>query len=396
MATKNLGTLQAGQTVTITGKYKAKESDMGKTDLVNTVTAKSGNLTASASSAAATMEAVRYDLDATKTQSNTPANGTAFADGETVAWDIKITNTGNQTLNELAIKENLSGATLPDGAVVTVSPKSSSTKRAQYTIKNDDLFRDDMRNSVDISNNKIAKSNVYSPYIKIDVGKPRTLYVYVYDEDTLYFTHKKTADHGDHILNAEYTIYAETEFSSTLYVPWYKDYNNKINKIISDNILAPYSLSNYFSSCRYISDLSELAKWDTRYVENMDYLFSSLTMKSLKGLEKWDVSSVKSMIVLFYNEIYLDDLSAISEWKTSNVTNMRSMFSGCKLLESVEPLANWDVSHVESMRQMFNYLSKVNTFEPLNGWNVSSVTDHDYMFGGTTGTLPTWGVNWRE
>lgn len=393
MATKNLGTLQAGQTVTINGKYKATESDMGKTDLVNTVTAKSGNLTASASSSAATMEAVRYALDATKTQSNTPANGTAFAEGETVTWDIKMTNTGNQTLSSLAITEKLSGATLPDGASATLSPKSSATKRAQYTIKIDDLSREDIRNSVDIANNHVAKSNVYSPYIRIEVGKPKTLYVYVYDEDTLYFTNEKKTNHGEHILSSEYTIYAEEEFANNLYVPWY-EYRSKINKIMSDNILAPYYISHYFNYLYRITDISELSKWDTRYVKKTELLFYGMQFESIQAIEKWDTSSVEDMRSMFSGCNKLNDISALSGWKTSSLKAMNGTFYGLTGIESVEPLANWDVSHVETMNQTFQRCNKVKTFAPLNGWNISSVTSHDYIFADTTGTRPTWGVNW--
>lgn len=166
MATKNIGTLQPGQTVTLTGTYKAAESDMGKTDLINTVTAKSGVATASAKSAAAKMEAVRYAFDATKTQNNTPADGTAFDEGETVIWDIKATNTGNQTLSGLKITEKLTGAVLPFGDTLSdIAPKGSATKQAQYKIANDDLGREDLRNVVDIANAKTSKSNVYSPFI---------------------------------------------------------------------------------------------------------------------------------------------------------------------------------------------------------------------------------------
>lgn len=165
MATKNIGTLQPGQTVTLTGTYKATESDMGKTDLINTVTAKSGVATASAKSAAAKMEAVRYAFDATKTQTNQPEDGKAFDKDETIIWDIKATNTGNQTLSGLKITEKLAGAVLPFGdTLADIAPKGSATKQAQYTVISSDLRSENLRNAVDIANAKTSKSNVYSPF----------------------------------------------------------------------------------------------------------------------------------------------------------------------------------------------------------------------------------------
>lgn len=175
MANKTISSIPAGQSVTLTGTYKATESDMGKTDIVNTVTAKNTIVSAQASSAAATMEAVRYSFDATKTQTNTPADGEAFGEGETVIWDIKATNTGNQTLSGLKITENLTGALLPSGNTLTdIKPRGSATKQAQYTIESSDLIRGSVRNNVSISNDKAIQSSVYSPYAIVKNKLPQT------------------------------------------------------------------------------------------------------------------------------------------------------------------------------------------------------------------------------
>lgn len=168
MANKNIGTLQPGQKVTITGKYKATEADMGKADIINTVTARSGTVTAQGASTAAAMEAVRYGLEATKEQTNRPADGEAFTAGETVNWDIKATNTGNQTLTGLEITEKLSGVVMPDGSTFgNIPPKGSATKRAQYNISKSDYDREDLRNVADIKNDKVYKSNIYSPFVVV-------------------------------------------------------------------------------------------------------------------------------------------------------------------------------------------------------------------------------------
>lgn len=243
MANKNIGTLQPGQKVTITGRYKATEADMGKTDVVNTVTARSSGFSSTGASAAATMEAVRYAFDATKTQSNQPADGKAFDIGETVTWDIKATNTGNQTLRDLTISELLTDATIKDGAMVqTIAPKESAIKQAQYVIKGTDFGREDLRNSVNISNDKVSKSNVYSPFV---IVKKNEVYLeflygsynggggatngayYRHDEASTLFSVVKDSEYD---LRTNFTSYNDIGFAMTFFtnpeVYYYRKNNN--------------------------------------------------------------------------------------------------------------------------------------------------------------------------
>ena len=61
-----------------------------------------------------------------------------------------------------------------------------------------------------------------------------------------------------------------------------------------------------------------ISKWNTKYITNMDYIFSNSTFND--DISNWNVSNVTSMKNMFscnYNFNY-----DISKWNVSNVENM--------------------------------------------------------------------------
>lgn len=142
---------------------------------------------------------------------------------------------------------------------------------------------------------------------------PRDINVYLYDNETLYFTHNDVKDHGSHTLTNSWVIAPDSVYSGWVPAPWASNREN-ITTIISDRVVAP-------KSCAY----------------------------------------------LFYSCTALTDISGLSNWTTSLVTRMDSMFQLCTSIPS---------------------------FAALNKWDVSNVTSHTNTFASTTGTRPSWGVNW--
>lgn len=74
----------------------------------------------------------KVDADAnwkvTKTVTNLPSRG-YFRSGETAEFDIKVENTGNQTLNDIVVADLLSGAELKAGSGYTLNARRYSNNR---------------------------------------------------------------------------------------------------------------------------------------------------------------------------------------------------------------------------------------------------------------------------
>ena len=71
-----------------------------------------------------------------KTITNTPANGTAFAAGETANFNITVTNTGNTTLTNVHVTDAMTGL---DTYIDSVAPGATATVTTSYTVTQADV-----------------------------------------------------------------------------------------------------------------------------------------------------------------------------------------------------------------------------------------------------------------
>ena len=180
----------------------------------------------------------------------------------------------------------------------------------------------------------------------------------------------------------------------------------------SNNVYLNPDSSNMFNALTYVSDLSGIKGFNTKFVKNMDGILASDYNQSLKdfddlanwntsnvtnmswalggwcslenidGIKNWDTSNVTNMSFMFGNmdvgSSRITDLSALANWNVSNVINMECMFCGCQVT-SLSALASWNVSNVTKMSQMF-YSCPITDASGINDWDISKVTDFTYMF----------------
>ena len=92
-------------------------------------------------------------------------------------------------------------------------------------------------------------------------------------------------------------------------------------------------------SLKYLPDISY---WDTKYVVNMNNMFSycnSMTscesLRSLPDISKWNTKNVKNMSYMFMDFSSLESLPDISKWDFNNEVIMNHMFDGCNSLKSL-------------------------------------------------------------
>lgn len=157
-------TLGRGDSVTYTYSYKVTEADLGKF-LVNAATAtgkdSNGNDATPGSDEADPIptDDLEPNLSVTK-----EAHLTSAAVGDTISYTITVTNTGNQTLNNIEVTDDLTQETWE---IKTLAPgKTSKELTTTYTVKVSDLVKG---NVVNTATAKADNGTTASGTAKVDV-----------------------------------------------------------------------------------------------------------------------------------------------------------------------------------------------------------------------------------
>jgi len=114
-----------------------------------------------------------WNMSMTKNVINIPARG-YFRVGEEAVFRIRITNTGNQTLNSVIVNDTLNGAVLKPGNGYTVNADGSATIstlgigesvdiEATYTVTRNDLFNRSFQNTAEATSGTVNKSVISDP-----------------------------------------------------------------------------------------------------------------------------------------------------------------------------------------------------------------------------------------
>ena len=136
----------AGETVTATATYKITEADIANGSFVNTVKVEfEGGKSFENTDTVITVDPVRSYTLTKKSSESTHENG-MFKAGETIHYTLTVTNTGNQTLENVEITDtlnaagtisNIQGADSKQDGKVTIFTISSLASKAEATITYD-------------------------------------------------------------------------------------------------------------------------------------------------------------------------------------------------------------------------------------------------------------------
>ena len=140
----------------------------------------------------------------------------------------------------------------------------------------------------------------------------------------------------------------------------------------------PYTMSNMFTSCSNLTDISALADMDISEVTGLNGLFEYCSsLSNINALENWDVSKVTNMCAMFSQCASLTNTDAIKNWNTPKLTNLERTFAYCSSLTSVD-ISGWDLSNVTNMSYMFSYYN--NLTEVRMGGPIRSDVNATNMF----------------
>jgi len=146
-----------GETITTTATYTITEADILAQEFVNTVTAAVGNITKTATDTvtADEIDDLDGDLNVVKTVTSTgTAEGGKYKAGETVTYEITVSNDGNVTLSNIVVTDTLSNGSkvtfgeMPEGAtlnadntvsIATLAVGDEVVLTATYTVTQADV-----------------------------------------------------------------------------------------------------------------------------------------------------------------------------------------------------------------------------------------------------------------
>ena len=160
------GTLAVNEEKSFTVEYIVTEADLLKESISNKVTAeadeieytyyegeieKTGKATPKGEAEVGdrTDDATASTIS-TKTTTSTPANGKGYALGETITYDIVVTNDGNLTVTDIEVVDNLEGAEIKAGSgydvvngkavIAELKPGESVTVKVEYVVTEADIL----------------------------------------------------------------------------------------------------------------------------------------------------------------------------------------------------------------------------------------------------------------
>ena len=173
------GTLAVNEEKSFTVEYIVTEADLLKESINNKVTAEADEIeytyyegeTEKTGKATPKGEAqvgdrtddAKASTISTKTTTSTPANGKGYALGETITYDIVVTNDGNLTLTDVEVTEKLAGAVIKassdytvSGSVATIAelkPGQTVIVNVEYVVTEADILAGSVKNVATVKGN---------------------------------------------------------------------------------------------------------------------------------------------------------------------------------------------------------------------------------------------------
>ena len=173
------GTLAVNEEKSFTVEYIVTEADLLKESINNKVTAeadeieytyyegeteKTGKATPKGEAEVTdNTDAASASFTSTKTTTSTPKNEKGYALGETITYEIKVTNDGNLTLTDVEVTEKLAGAVIKassdytvSGSVATIAelkPGQTVIVNVEYVVTEADILAGSVKNVATVKGN---------------------------------------------------------------------------------------------------------------------------------------------------------------------------------------------------------------------------------------------------
>ena len=167
--------LAPGAEETFTASYTVTEKDILAGSVVNEATAKgtspdpeNPDVPVDPGKKEDPTDPANGHLSITKTTTSTPANGSAYALGETITYQITVKNDGNLTIKDIEVTDELTG-NIGDKAwkIDSLSPDESKVFTAEYKVTEADILKGEVHNEATA---KGKNPDPEKPEVPVDPG----------------------------------------------------------------------------------------------------------------------------------------------------------------------------------------------------------------------------------
>ncbi len=146
---KKIGSLAPGQEISIETSYTVTEKDIVNGGVTNN--AKADGTTDDPDNPDVPAEDDTFSptdpssphMKVEKTVTNKPEDGKGYNVGEKITYDIKVTNDGNVTLNNVKVTDDLTGFS---SMIAALAPGASETFNTEYTVTEADVIKGSVKN----------------------------------------------------------------------------------------------------------------------------------------------------------------------------------------------------------------------------------------------------------
>ena len=195
--------------------------------------------------------------------------------------------------------------------------------------------------------------------INVDVKRKGKIKLYVNGTKAYVLSDRKIYANPD----CFHTFYELTELTSV-------DFSNFDAGIVTN-------MRGMFRGCTKLTEVKNISSWDTKNVEDMEFLFRDCPSLVSLDLSGWNTAKVKILYGTFYNCSGLTSLD-VSGWNTAAVNNIGDTFYGCSSLISLD-VSKWNVDKVTQMHYIFYNCYSLTSLD-LSSWNTAGVTDMSGTF----------------
>ena len=148
-----IGEIPVNGSVTVKAKYTIQQKDIDAGSLTNTAAVTDpGDAESQPQKPSVNVPLGCPSLTVSKTSSK-PANGNVFALGEKIYYEITVTNSGNVSIENITVKDDLTGDAW---SIAKLGPGASDTRTVEYVVKSSDIVNGQVRN--------VATASAPNPY----------------------------------------------------------------------------------------------------------------------------------------------------------------------------------------------------------------------------------------
>lgn len=139
-------------------------------------------------------------------------------------------------------------------------------------------------------------------------------------------------------------------------------------------------LTEAFSHCNNLREITGLEYWDTSRVDNANGMFSGCSKLKKIDISNFNFTKCHYIINFFAGCTNLEEINGLEKLGHTKAVSLTGIFMKCEKLNELD-LSNWDLKNVKDISYMFNDCNMIKSIN-FTGWNTSRIFYTSELFDG--------------